>query len=71
MLFDHEFPEDDLDVLVQNPDEIAVASGVTTTSDEEVNYMAETTGPHYIRVFGHMGSTNSYHIGFHVDPFSP
>jgi len=71
VLFDHDGPEDDLDVFVLDPAELIVGSGVSFTSDEEVNVTAVMSGPHYIRVRGHMGSTNSYHIGFDVLPFEP
>jgi len=71
MLFDHERPEDDLDLYVLDSDEMVIGAAVSFNSDEEVSVTTVDGGPHYVRVQGHMGSSNSYHIGFDVVSFSP
>ena len=70
VLFDHDRPEDDLDIFLEDPMELTVASGVSFNSDEEITYTAVETGPHYLRVLGLWGRRR-YHIGFDVEPFSP
>jgi hypothetical protein len=71
LLFDHVTPEQDLDVTVLSPDQRVVASGLSVTPNEEVEYPAVDAGVHYVRVFGHMNAANAYAIDFDVVPFEP
>jgi hypothetical protein len=74
VLFDHQAPEDDLDVFVYAPDGVtnltpccSPVNGQSSNDDEQLSYQAQQSGRFYVVVRGYRGSNNDYLVGFEVD----
>ena len=64
--FDHDGPQDDLDLYLYDADLQIVGEGASLTSHENLAFTAETAGVYTLRVLGHMGAANDYQIRFDV-----
>ena len=64
--FDHDTPQDDLDLYLYDADLQIVGEGASLTSHENLAFTAETAGSYTLRVLGHMGAANDYQIRFDV-----
>jgi len=69
--FDHETPEDDLDMYLYDANLEVVAQGDSVTSHETLDFVAPAEGAYPLRVLGHMGAHNDYQIRVDITQAPP